>query len=160
LATGFMRNDGVLDDILPLNIPITPNYLLNVYLKEILDKYNRNNRLGTIFSTANRNWEIAKQRTVEQINMTRIIGVHIEPATIGDRYRSPYATLLDVSDKTMHGKSKLSDEAQDLYEDCKHRHLELVIDALCICRQNWPECQPIASIRATSGRFVGCGVDD
>jgi len=58
LATGFMRDDGVLDDILPLNIPITPNHLLNVYLKEVLDKYERNYRLGTVYSTANRNWNL------------------------------------------------------------------------------------------------------
>src|SRR5699024_11012571 len=122
LATGFMRNDGVLDDILPLNIPITPNYLLNVYLKEILDKYNRNHRLGTIFSTANRNWEFAKRRTVEQIHMSRSIAVDMESATVatnGYRYRIPNATLLCVSDKPLHGKPKLSDEAQDFYEDSK-----------------------------------------
>ncbi len=55
LATGFMRADGVLDENIPLHIPITPNYLLNIYLKEVLDKYNRNHRLGTVYTTANRN---------------------------------------------------------------------------------------------------------
>ncbi|NBB77706.1 MAG: AMP nucleosidase, partial [Bacteroidetes bacterium] len=60
LATGFMRMDGVLDDVLPLNIPITPNHLLNVYLKEILDAHELSYRLGTVYTTANRNWEFIK----------------------------------------------------------------------------------------------------
>ena len=162
LATGFMRNDGVLDDILPLNIPITPNYLLNVYLKEVLDKYNRTHRMGTIFSTANRNWEFAKRRTVEQIHMSRSIAVDMESGTVatnGYRYRIPNATLLCVSDKPLHGKPKLSDEAQEFYQDSKELHLEIVIEALNICKQNYPEGLPNASIRATNEPLMGGPVD-
>jgi AMP nucleosidase len=158
LATGFMRNDGVLDDTLPLNIPITPNYLLNVYLKEVLDKYHRNHRLGTIFTTANRNWEFAKKRTVEQIHMSRSIAVDMESATVatnGYRYRVPNATLLCVSDKPLHGKPKLSDEAQEFYEDSKQLHLDIVIEALEICKRNYPEGLPNASIRAMNEPLMG-----
>ncbi|MCW9706878.1 AMP nucleosidase [Fodinibius salsisoli] len=158
LATGFMRNDGVLDDTLPLNIPITPNYLLNVYLKEVLDKYNRNHRLGTIFTTANRNWEFAKRRSVEQIHMSRSIAVDMESATVatnGYRYRIPNATLLCVSDKPLHGKPKLSDEAQDFYEDSKQLHLDIVIEVLEICKHNYPEGLPNASIRAMNEPLMG-----
>lgn len=158
LATGFMRNDGVLDDILPLNIPITPNYLLNVYLKEVLDKYNRDHRLGTIFTTANRNWEFAKRRTVEKIHMSRSIAVDMESATVatnGYRYRIPNATLLCVSDKPLHGKPKLSDEARDFYEDSKQLHLDIVIETLEMCKQNYPEGLPNASIRAMNEPLMG-----
>jgi AMP nucleosidase len=158
LATGFMRNDGVLDDILPLNIPITPNYLLNVYLKEVLDKYNREHRMGTIFTTGNRNWEFVKRRTVEQIHMSRSIAVDMESATVatnGYRYRIPNATLLCVSDKPLHGKPKLSAEAQEFYEDSKELHLEMVIEALDMCKQNYPEGLPNASIRAMNEPLMG-----
>lgn len=158
LATGFMRNDGVLDDILPLNIPITPNYLLNVYLKEVLDKYDRNHRMGTIFTTANRNWEFIKRRTVEQIHMSRSIAVDMESATVatnGYRYRIPNATLLCVSDKPLHGKPKLSEEAQNFYEDSKQLHLEMVIEALNICKENYPEGLPNASVRAMNEPLMG-----
>lgn len=158
LATGFMRNDGILDDILPLNIPITPNYLLNVYLKEVLDKYNRDHRLGTIFTTANRNWEFIKRRTVEQIHMSRSIAVDMESATVatnGYRYRIPNATLLCVSDKPLHGKPKLSEEAQNFYKDSKQLHLEIVIEALEICKRNYPEGLPNASIRAMNEPLMG-----
>ncbi|WP_138430871.1 AMP nucleosidase [Fodinibius saliphilus] len=158
LATGFMRDDGVLDNILPLNIPITPNYLLNVYLKEILDKYNRNHRLGTIFTTANRNWEFIKGRTVEQIHMSRSIAVDMESATVatnGYRYRIPNATMLCVSDKPLHGEPKLSDAAQEFYEDSKQMHIEMAIDVLNMCKQNYPEGLPNASIRAMNEPLMG-----
>lgn len=158
LATGFMRNDGVLDHILPLNIPITPNYLLNVYLKEVLDSYNRNHRMGTIFTTANRNWEFVKKRTVEQIHMSRSIAVDMESATVatnGYRYRIPNATLLCVSDKPLHGKPKLSEEAQKFYEDSKQLHIEMVLEVLDICKKNYPEGLPNASIRAMNEPLMG-----
>lgn len=158
LATGFMRNDGVLDDILPLNIPITPNYLLNVYLKEVLDKYNRNHRMGTIFTTSNRNWEFVKRRTVEQIHMSRSIAVDMESATVatnGYRYRIPNATMLCVSDKPLHGKPKLSNEAQEFYEDSKQLHIEMAIEVLDMCKQNYPEGLPNASIRAMNEPLMG-----
>lgn len=162
LATGFMRNDGVLDDVLPLNIPITPNYLLNVYLKEVLDKYNRNHRMGTIYTTANRNWEFIKRRTVEQIHMSRSIAVDMESATVatnGYRYRIPNATMLCVSDKPLHGKPKLSNEAQTFYENSKQLHIEMAVEVLNICKQNYPEGLPNASIRALNEPLMG-GPDD
>ncbi|TYP93470.1 AMP nucleosidase [Fodinibius salinus] len=158
LATGFMRADGVLDEILPLNIPITPNYLLNVYLKEVLDSYNRDHRLGTVYSTNNRNWEFVKGRTVEQIHMSRSIAVDMESATVatnGYRYRIPNATLLCVSDKPLHGKPKLSDEAQNFYEDSKQMHLDIVLEALDICKESYPEGLPNASIRAMNEPLMG-----
>jgi AMP nucleosidase len=162
LATGFMRNDGVLDDILPLNIPITPNYLMNVFLKEVLDKYNRNHRMGTIFTTANRNWEFIKRRTVEQIHMSRSIAVDMESATVatnGYRYRIPNATMLCVSDKPLHGKPKLSDDAQEFYEDSKQLHVEMAVEVLNMCKETYPEGLPNASIRAMNEPLMG-GPDD
>lgn len=158
LATGFMRDDGVLDNILPLNIPITPNYLLNVYLKEVLDKYNRNHRMGTIYTTANRNWEFIKRRTVEKIHMSRSVAIDMESATVatnGYRYRIPNATMLCVSDKPLHGKPKLSDEAQHFYEESKQMHIEMVIEAFEMCKQNYPDGLPNASIRAPNEPLMG-----
>lgn len=160
MATGFMRADGVLDDILPLNIPITPNYLLNVYLKEVLDKHGRNHRLGTIYTTANRNWEFVKGRTVEEIHMSRSIAIDMESATVatnGYRYRIPNATLLCVSDKPLHGKPKLSADAKEFYQTSKQIHLDMVIETLDICKQHYPEGLPNASIRAMNEPLMGSG---
>ncbi|HLR33145.1 MAG TPA: hypothetical protein VK074_11690, partial [Fodinibius sp.] len=94
---------------------------------------------------------------------SRSIAVDMESATVatnGYRYRIPNATLLCVSDKPLHGKPKLSDDAQDFYEDSKQLHLEIVIEALDICKQNYPEGLPNASIRATNEPLMGGPVDD
>jgi AMP nucleosidase len=151
LATGFMRADGILDNILPLSIPITPNHLLNVYLMETLKKYERNYRLGTVYTTANRNWEFIKKRSVEEIHVSRSVAIDMESATVatnGYRYRVPFATLLCVSDKPLHGKPKLSGAAQTFYDNSKEMHLKIVIDALEMSKANNPEGLPNANIRA------------
>ncbi|MDZ7758415.1 AMP nucleosidase [Rhodohalobacter sp.] len=158
LATGFMREDKVLDDILPLNIPITPNHLLNVYLKEVMDKYERDYRLGTVYTTANRNWEFIKKRAVEQIHISRSLAVDMESATVatnGYRYRVPFATLLCVSDKPLHGKPKLSGAAQSFYENSKELHLKMVIEALDLSKTHYPEGLPNSSIRAINEPLMG-----
>lgn len=158
LATGFMRNDRVLDDSLPLPVPITPNYMLNIYLKEVLDNFNLNYRLGTVFTTANRNWEFSKKRAVELIHTSRSIAVDMESATVatnGFRYRIPNATLLCVSDKPLHGKPKLSDEAQHFYQNSKEMHLEIVIKAIEISKEQNPDGLPNASIRAFNEPLMG-----
>lgn len=158
LATGFMRADGVLDENIPQNIPITPNYLLNIYLKEVLDHYDRNHRLGTVYTTANRNWEFMKKRTVEQIHMSRSVAIDMESATVatnGYRYRIPFATLLCVSDKPLHGKPKLSGAAQAFYENSKELHLKMVIEALEMSKKNNPDGLPNASIRAINEPLMG-----
>ncbi|MEX1062899.1 MAG: AMP nucleosidase, partial [Balneolaceae bacterium] len=158
LATGFMRADGVLDEILPLSIPIIPNYLLNIYLKEILDKYSRNYRLGTVYTTANRNWEFVKRRTVEQIHISRSVAIDMESATVatnGYRYRIPFATLLCVSDKPLHGEPKLSEFSREFYENSKELHLKIVLEALTMCKKTYPEGLPNASIRADNEPLMG-----
>jgi AMP nucleosidase len=158
LATGFMREDGILDNILPLNIPITPNHLLNVYLKDQLDQRERNYRLGTVYTTANRNWEFIKRRTVEQIHVSRSVAIDMESATVatnGYRYRIPFATLLCVSDKPLHGKPKLSGAAQTFYQNSKNMHLKIVIDAINLSKQMYPEGLPNASIRAINEPLMG-----
>jgi AMP nucleosidase len=158
LATGFMRADRVLDNILPLSIPITPNYMLNIYLKEILDKYERSYRLGTVYTTANRNWEFIKRRTVEEIHVSRSVAIDMESATVatnGYRYRIPFATLLCVSDKPLHGKPKLSGAAQKFYENSKELHLKMVLEALSMSKKNNPEGLPNASIRAINEPLMG-----
>ena len=158
LATGFMRADGVLDDSLPLNIPITPNHMLNVYLKEILDNNDFKYRLGTVYTTANRNWEFMKKRTVHDIHISRSVAIDMESATVatnGYRYRVPFATLLCVSDKPLHGKPKLSGAAQSFYQNSKEMHLKIVIEALQISKDNNPEGLPNASIRAINEPLMG-----
>ena len=91
LASGFVRADAVLDDILPLEVPITPNHLLNLCLEESLEYHKATYRLGTVYTTVNRNWEFSRQ-AVWQMHVSRAVAVDMESATVaanGFRYRIP-----------------------------------------------------------------------
>lgn len=158
LANGYMRADKVLDEILPTNVPIVPNHLLNIYLEDALKQYEMNYRIGTVYTTGNRNWEFAIKKTISQIHTSRSAAVDMESATVatnGFRYRIPNATLLCVSDKPLHGKPKLSDSAQSFYQNSKEKHLEIVIKAIENSKKQFPEGLPNASIRATNEPLMG-----
>ena len=158
LASGYMRADGVLDDLLPTSVPITQNYLLNIHLQNALESLKLNYRLGTVYTTANRNWEFSIKRTVAEIHTSRSIAIDMESATIatnGFRYRIPHATLLCVSDKPLHGKPKLSGAAQNFYENSKERHLEVVLDAIEAIKKANPNGLPNDSLRASDEPLMG-----
>jgi AMP nucleosidase len=158
LASGYMRNDGVMDNLVPFNVPIIPNYLLNIFLKTVLDEFKLNYRLGTVYTTANRNWEFAKKMTVAQIHVSRSIAIDMESATVatnGFRYRIPSATLLCVSDKPLHGMPKLNNAAQSFYQNSKEKHLEVVIRAIEMSKKQNPAGLPNASIRSIDEPLMG-----
>jgi AMP nucleosidase len=158
LASGYMRADNVLDDDMPLSVPIIPNYTLNLFLKQVLENYGMNYRIGTVYTTANRNWEFSKKRSVNEIHISRSIAIDMESATVatnGFRYRIPNATLLCVSDKPLHGKPKLSGAAQTFYQNSKEKHLEMVIEAIEMSKKQNPQGLPNASIRATNEPLMG-----
>ncbi len=80
-------------------------------------------------------------------------------ATNGFRYRVPHATLLCISDKPLHGKPKLSDAAQSFYQNSKELHLQIVIDAINMVKENFPEGLPNSSIRAFNEPLMESGED-
>ncbi len=160
LASGYMREDKVLDELFPIGIPVVPNYMLNLYLKQVLDQHGLEHRVGTVYTTANRNWEFSKKVAVDQIHQSRSMAVDMESATVatnGFRYRVPHATLLCVSDKPLHGKPKLSGAAQSFYQNSKELHLKLVIETIDMIKENYPEGLPNSSIRAMNEPLMGGG---
>ncbi len=58
LASGYMRADRILDQTLPLSVPVAPNFLLNKYLAQALDQRRQRYRIGTVYTTVDRNWEL------------------------------------------------------------------------------------------------------
>ncbi len=158
LASGYMRADTVLDEAMPVNVPITPNFLLNIQLQNVLDEYDLHYRLGTVYTTANRNWEFAIKKTVQEIHISRSIAIDMESATVatnGFRYRIPHATLLCVSDKPLHGMPKLNGPAQAFYQNSKEKHLEVVIKAIENTKKLFPGGLPNSSIRAFNEPLMG-----
>jgi AMP nucleosidase len=158
LASGYFRDDHVLDEFVPSKVPIAPNFQLNQLLVQTLDKHELNYRLGTVFTTANRNWELSLGKTRNHLHESRSIAIDMESATVatnGFRYRVPNATILCVSDKPLHGKPKLTDSAQSFYLHSKQLHLQLIIETIDKVKEHFPMGLPNDSIRAFDEPMMG-----
>ncbi len=158
LASGYMRDDHVLDQALPRAVPIAPSFLLNRYLSKILDSRNLTYRYGTVYTTANRNWELALKKTLTDLKLSRSVAVDMESATVaanGFRYRIPCATLLCISDKPLHGSPKLPVAAKSFYQKSKVQHLEIACAALEMARHEYPDGIPNSDLRAMDEPLLG-----
>lgn len=142
LAHAYLREDGVLDDDLPVWVPIPALAEIQIALERAvaveakLDGFDlkRIMRTGTVASVDNRNWELRDQHgPVQRLSQSRAIALDMESATIaanGFRFRVPYGTLLCVSDKPLHGELKLPGMASDFYKTQVARHLMIGIHAM------------------------------
>ncbi|MBD3764016.1 MAG: AMP nucleosidase [Rhodobacterales bacterium] len=142
LAHAYLREDHVLDDDLPVWVPIPALAEIQIALERAvaevtqLDGYElkRIMRTGTVATIDNRNWELRDQSgPVQRLSQSRAIALDMESATIaanGFRFRVPYGTLLCVSDKPLHGELKLPGMASDFYRTQVSRHLQIGIRAV------------------------------
>ncbi|CUH39434.1 AMP nucleosidase [Jannaschia seosinensis] len=147
LAHAYLREDHVLDDDLPIWVPIPALAEVQVSLQQAvadvtaLDGYElkRIMRTGTVATIDNRNWELREQAgPVQRLSQSRAIALDMESATIaanGFRFRVPYGTLLCVSDKPLHGELKLPGMASDFYRTQVSRHLLIGIRAMETLRE-------------------------
>ncbi len=158
LASAYMRSDKVMQDVLPAEVPVIPNFLINLALRKELENAGMAYRMGTVYTTDNRNWEFNQGATVAAMKLSRSIAVDMESATIaanGYRYRIPHATLLCVSDKPLHGRPKLSNEAQTFYKNSKEKHLEMAISAVKYLRDQYPMQLPNDDVRSFDEPLLG-----
>ncbi len=142
LAHAYMREDHVLDDDLPIWVPIPALAEVQVALENAvaevtgLSGYELKKimRTGTVATIDNRNWELSDQsRPVARLSQARAIALDMESATIaanGFRFRVPYGTLLCVSDKPLHGELKLPGMATAFYKRQVSQHLLIGIRAM------------------------------
>ncbi|QEF97247.1 AMP nucleosidase [Stieleria maiorica] len=151
LASGYMRADHLLDEALPPAVPITPSFLLNRALANALDAAELPYRIGAVYTTADRNWELSLRTALDHLRVSRSIAVDMESATVaanGFRYRIPNATLLCVSDKPLHGQPKLPGTAKSFYDETKQQHLAVATAAITKIKQEYPDGLPNSDIRA------------
>ena len=109
LAHAYLREDHVLDDDLPVWVPIPALAEIQIALEKAvaevtqLEGYElkRIMRTGTVATIDNRNWELRDQSgPVRRLSQSRAVALDMESATIaanGFRFRVPYGTLLCVS---------------------------------------------------------------
>jgi AMP nucleosidase len=151
LAHGYVREDHVLDEELPLWVPIPALAEVQVALESAVEEITqlkgyelkRIMRTGTVASTDNRNWELlpshnAASTPERRFSQSRAIALDMESATIaanGFRFRVPYGTLLCVSDKPLHGEIKLPGMANHFYRERVDQHLRIGIRAVELLRE-------------------------
>ncbi|ETD90060.1 AMP nucleosidase [Rhodobacter capsulatus] len=142
LAHAYLREDHVLDDDLPVWVPIPALAEVQVALQEAVAEITRLEgyelkrimRTGTVATIDNRNWELRDQSgPVQRLNQSRAVALDMESATIaanGFRFRVPYGTLLCVSDKPLHGELKLPGMATEFYRTQVASHLLIGVRAM------------------------------
>jgi len=147
LAHGYVREDHVLDEELPLWVPIPALAEIQVALEQAVKdvtqchgaELKRILRTGTVASTDNRNWELLPNNTPQRrFSQSRAVALDMESATIaanGFRFRVPYGTLLCVSDKPLHGEIKLPGMANHFYRERVDQHLRIGMRAIELLRQ-------------------------
>ena len=147
LAHGYVREDHVLDEELPLWVPIPALAEIQVALQQAVaevtqmpgDQLKRIMRTGSVASTDNRNWELLPDNLPQRrFSQSRAIALDMESATIaanGFRFRVPYGTLLCVSDKPLHGEIKLPGMANHFYRERVDQHLRIGIRAVELLRE-------------------------
>ena len=146
LAHGYVREDHVLDEELPLWVPIPALAEIQKALEQAVEDVTqavgpdlkRIMRTGTVASTDNRNWELMPgNQPQRRFSQSRAVALDMESATIaanGFRFRVPYGTLLCVSDKPLHGEIKLPGMANQFYRDRVDQHLRIGMRAVELLR--------------------------
>jgi AMP nucleosidase len=151
LAHGYLREDHVLDEDLPLSIPIPALSEIQVALEEAVAKVTgyegyglkKIMRTGTVATIDDRNWEL--HPTIRQnlrLSQSRAIALEMESGTVagnGFRFRVPYGTLLCVSDKPLHGQPKLPGMADSFYRDRVDQHLKIGLMPMTLLRDIGPD---------------------
>lgn len=146
LAHAYLRDDNILDLVLPPEIPIPPIAEVQQALAQAAEKVSgtsgadlkRRMRTGTVVTTDDRNWELRYSASALRFSQSRAIGIDMESATIaaqGYRFRVPYGTLLCVSDKPLHGEIKLPGQANRFYEEAIAAHLQIGIQTCELLRE-------------------------
>ena len=146
LAHAYVREDHVLDEELPLWVPIPALAEIQLALEQAVadvtqmagPDLKRVMRTGTVASTDNRNWELLPDNLPQRrFSQSRAVALDMESATIaanGFRFRVPYGTLLCVSDKPLHGEIKLPGMANHFYRERVDQHLRIGMRAIEILR--------------------------
>lgn len=145
LAHAYLRDDHVLDSVLPPDIPVPSIAEVQRALFDATKQVSgmpgeavkQRLRTGTVVTTDDRNWELRYSASALRFNLSRAVAVDMESATIaaqGYRFRVPYGTLLCVSDKPIHGEIKLPGQANRFYEGAISEHLQIGICAIDLLR--------------------------
>jgi len=101
LAHAYLRDDHVLDAVLPPEIPLPAIAEVQQALARAAEEISgtagadlkKRMRTGTVVTTDDRNWELQVTNTGHRLSLSRAVGIDMESATIAAQgYRSAYLT--------------------------------------------------------------------
>ncbi|GAB2503467.1 AMP nucleosidase [Corynebacterium atrinae] len=158
LGNAYQRQDGILNERIPRDIPIPAVPEIQRALENSVDAIYGDDkalmRTGTVLSTDDRNWEWKTPRELwEWLRGSTAAAVDMEScalATNGYRYRIPYGTLLSVSDLPLHAVPKLPAQAQAFYSNSKEAHVMCAVRSMEVLARN-PERLRTRKLRRTIG---------
>lgn len=148
LAHAYLRRDKILDDRVPLEIPIPAIAEIQIALQQAAtaivggddkEELRRRLRTGTVVSYADRNWELNYNQERQLLSQSRAVAVDMESACIatqGFRLRVPYGVLLCISDKPAHGEIKLPGVSDRFYDSAIGGHLRIGLETITLLKQN------------------------
>lgn len=174
LAHAYLRDDHVLDAVLPPDIPIPSIAEVQRALYDATkmvsgmpgEEVKQRLRTGTVVTTDDRNWELRYSASARRFNLSRAVAVDMESATIaarGYRFRVPYGTLLCVSDKPLHGEIKLPGQPTASMKGrspstCRSASAPSTCCAPRAIACTRASCAPSTSRRSGNGYQARCGV--
>ena len=140
LAHAYLRDDHILDHVLPPEIPVPAiaevqqalTRAAEIVSGESMEQLRLRMRTGTVVTSDDRNWELRYTASALRFSQSRAVAIDMESATLaaqGYRFRVPYGTLLCVSDKPIHGEIKLPGQANRFYERAISEHMRIGIEA-------------------------------
>ena len=143
LAHAYLREDHVLDDDLPIWVPIPALAEIQIALEEAVAEVTqlkgyelkRIMRTGTVATIDNRNWELRDQSgPVRRLSVNRAPSRWTwkappsPPTALGSAF--PMARFCVSADKPLHGELKLPGMASEFYKTQVSRHLQIGIRAM------------------------------
>ena len=159
LATAYLRDDHVLDHALPTTRPGDPEPPAERYLLDALDRPAPRYRIGTVYTTANRNWELEIEVDGRTFEQSRAVAVDMESATIaanGFRYRIPTATLLASPTSRCTARRSCPTRRPGVLRREPPPHLEIALEAVDrVRRATRPGCRTPTSAPPTSPCSAG-----
>jgi AMP nucleosidase len=151
LAHGYVREDHVLDEDLPLWVPIPALAEVQVALEEAVAavtqlkgyELKRIMRTGTVASTDNRNWELLPRATRSARRSAASARAGRSRSTWKARPSPPTAfasacrtaPCCACSDKPLHGEIKLPGMANHFYRERVDQHLRIGMRAIELLRE-------------------------
>ena len=142
LAHACVREDKVLDDDLPVWIPIPALAEVQVALEQAVAAVTnfqgfepkKRIRTGTVTTLDNRSWELHDNSGPGfRPSWSWAVALDIEIATVttnGFRFRVPYRALLCVSDRPIHCELKILGMVTEFYKSQVPRHLLIGFKAM------------------------------